>query len=160
MSSAIDEAIEKAVQKATQDAIEDAVKKGASEAAQKAAGKAAGDIAREAAVKAASDAVAKGAATEAQKTLAQYAKDAGQALLKNPKAVAGGITAGLVAYHMYQTGETNPAQAIAEMVGEAANTGLGAFFGPFKNWILGGLGVIGLILVVVLLFKLLNKNNN
>jgi hypothetical protein len=156
-SKAIDDAIEQAVKKATDDAIKKAIADGASKEAAEAAGKLAADQAREAAVKAATDAVAAGTASEAQKTLAKYASEAKDFMLKNPKLVIGGITAATVAYHMYQNGETDPAKAIAEMAGGDVNDFLGTLFGPFKNWILGGLGVILLGLLIFLIYKLFEK---
>jgi hypothetical protein len=162
MSSALTDEIEKETEKALQEELEKEIqaniKKGMSrEAAEAAAKTAQKDTAAAAAETVVADAeanVQKGTASEAQKTLADYAKKAGAAILANPKRVIGAMTAATVAYHMYKNKESDPLKAMAEMAGEDANAGLGAFFGPFKNWILGGLGVIFLVLLSFLLYKL------
>lgn len=162
MSKAVTEEVEKEVQKAIQEEIQKNIQKGMSQEAAEAAAKASTAATREAAsetvLNSAERAVASGTATAEQKEAAGFWKDTKDYFAKNPKTAlkltAAGVTAAAVVIHMIQHGETDPAQAIAEMASSDLNKFISGLFGPYKNWILGGLGVIFLITIISLIYKL------
>ena len=160
MAEIVKDEVEQALKKAAEEEAEKASQKAATEAAEKAAKKAAEEAAAKAATDSAQKAIAAGTATEEQKMLGGLL----QKIIDNPaytaKVLAGGLTAAAVAYHMYKNKETDPLQAIAEMTAGDAKTFLDTFFGPFKNWILGGLGIIFLGLLIFLIYKLASSNSS